>query len=336
MATVLKTSKRGIHLYTIEVQFQPSDHKIRQWLAIVNPNAGNRKGKKDWEKIDRLLQKAGINFNPVFTRARGDAIQITREHIRKGFRNFIVVGGDGTLNEIVNGMFTQNEVPVKDLKLAMIPVGTGNDWCRSFDIPFKYKQAIKLIRKQNTRWQDVGLVHFYNSSTPKSRYFVNVAGMGYDAVVAAKTNYDKEHGRGGAILYLKNLLTSLLFYKHSQTVLKIDELHTYHHKTFSVSVGIGKYNGGGMKQLPNAEVDDGLFDITLIKKLGKFTVLKEVKNLYDGSFIHHPKVETFRGKQLIIESNPEIKLEVDGESLGHSPFQFQIIAGSLRVVAGKT
>ena len=101
-----------------------------------------------------------------------------------------------------------------------------------------------------------------------------------------------------------------------------------------MSVGICKYNGGGMKQLPNAIPDDGLLDMTLIKKLGKLTVLKEVKNLYDGSFIQHPKVQTFQGKSFRIDSKPAINLEVDGESLGHSPFTFEVIPASLRVVTG--
>jgi diacylglycerol kinase (ATP) len=124
-----------------------------------------------------------------------------------------------------------------------------------------------------------------------------------------------------------------LFYKYSETEIIIDDLpERYKNKTFSVSVGICKYNGGGMKQLPNAIPDDGLLDMTLIKKLGKLTVLKEVKNLYDGSFIKHPKVQTFQGKSFRIDSKPAIKLEVDGESLGHSPFAFDVIPASIRVV----
>ena len=306
-----------------------------KWLAIVNPNAGNRKAKKDWDKIKGMLHEANLQFDFLFTEQKEHAIEITFQHIKDGYRNFIVVGGDGTLNEVVNGFFKQEIVPVNELTLAMIPIGTGNDWCRSLNIPFKYKKAIKLINKQKTRWQDIGKVEFYNSEIPKQRFFANVAGMGYDAVVAAKTNRDKERGRSGAILYLKNLFTSLLFYDHSNTVMTIDSDSTHKHKTFSMSVGIGKYNGGGMKQLPNAEIDDGLFDVTLIKKLGKLTVLKEVKNLYDGSFINHPKVDTFRGKKISIESDPQIKLEVDGESLGHSPFHFEIFHRALRVVAKK-
>lgn len=89
-------------------------------------------------------------------------------------------------------------------------------------------------------------------------------------------------------------------------------------------------------QLPNAIADDGLFDVTLIKKLGKFTVLKEIKNLFDGSFVDHPKVDTYKGRSFRVHSEPEIQLEVDGESLGHSPFEFQIIPQCLNVIVGET
>jgi len=304
------------------------------WLTIVNPNAGTKKGEKDWHQIAKKLRKEDIHFKEIFTVEKGHATSITLENVYKGVRKFMVVGGDGTLNEVVNGIFMQTEIPVSEFLIAMIPVGTGNDWCRSFEIPFSYKKAIKLIKKGKTRLQDVGKIGYYYTDTPQSRYFVNVAGMGYDAVVAAKTNKDKARGRGGPLVYMKNLFTSLMFYKHSHTEIHIDGQGAIKHKTFSLSVGIGKYNGGGMMQLPDAVVDDGIFNITLIKKLGKFTVMKQVKNLYDGSFINHPKVITFRGRNIKINSSPPISLEADGESLGHSPFSFEIIEKGLRVVTG--
>jgi YegS/Rv2252/BmrU family lipid kinase len=308
---------------------------IENWMVIINPNAGIRKGEKDWEKIYNLLNHSGLNFEFTFTTHKEHAIALTTKFIKKGFRNFIVVGGDGTLNEVVNGMFIQKNIPTEEFLIAMIPVGTGNDWCRMFNISFKYVEAIEIICRNNIFLQDVGKVSYYNSSTSKRRFFVNVAGMGYDAEVAAKTNKDKERGRGGPFSYLKNLFSSLLFYKYTDTEIKIDNsAESYKNKTFSLSVGICKYNGGGMKQLPNAIPDDGLLDLTLIKKLGKFSVIKEVKNLYDGSFIKHPKVQTFVGKLFQIESKPPVNLEVDGESLGHSPFTFEIIPQSLRVVVG--
>jgi YegS/Rv2252/BmrU family lipid kinase len=305
------------------------------WLVIVNPNAGRKKGEKDWFIINEYLNNSGLVFESVFTTHKEHAISLSTRFIKKGYRNFIVVGGDGTLNEVVNGILFQKNIPTLEFLIAMIPVGTGNDWCRMFHIPFKYSEAIDLIKQGTVFTQDIGKVSYLNSTTPKRRYFINVAGMGYDAEVAARTNKDKERGKGGPFSYLKNLFSSLLFYKYTDTEIKIEDSPvSYKNKTFSISVGICKFNGGGMKQLPNALPDDGLLDMTLIKKLGKFTVLKEVKNLYDGSFIKHPKVQTFQGKRFMIESNPPINLEVDGESLGHSPFTFDIIPSSLRVVIG--
>lgn len=309
---------------------------VDKWMVIVNPNAGVGKGEKDWGKIYDLLFKNDIQFDSVFTKHKEHAIALTTKFIKKGYRRFIVAGGDGTLNEVVNGIFFQKNVPTSDFLLAMIPVGTGNDWCRMFHIPFKYKQAIKVLKEEKTFIQDIGKVNYFNASNQKWRYFINVAGMGYDAVVAEKTNKDKEMGRGGALTYLKNLFTSLLFYKYSNIEIRIDNANEgIKSKTFSLSVGICKYNGGGMTQLPHAIPDDGLLDMTHIKKLGKFTVLKEVKHLYDGSFINHPKVDTYSGSSFQITSEPTINLEVDGESLGHSPFTFEIIPKSLKVVVGE-
>lgn len=305
------------------------------WIAIINPNAGTKKGEKDWFIISRLLKDNQFRFQEFFTRQKEHAISITREKIKEGHRKFLVIGGDGTLNEVVNGLFLQQDVPVSEFLIGMIPVGTGNDWCRMFNVPFKYKKAVKVLTKQNIFVQDVGKVSYYNSTHIESRYFVNVAGMGYDAMVAAKTNRDKSMGRGGPLIYLKNLFTSLLFYSYTKTSITIDKDDKPHNNlTFSLSVGICKFNGGGMMQLPDAIANDGIFNVTLIKKLGKFSVVKEIRHLYDGTFINHPKVETFTGKNIKITSDPEIQLEVDGESLGHSPFEFEILPQSLRIISG--
>jgi YegS/Rv2252/BmrU family lipid kinase len=313
-----------------------SNRSISDWLVIVNPNAGRRKGEKDWFIINEQLIDTGLTFESVFTTHKEHAIALTTKFIKKGYRNFIVVGGDGTLNEVVNGIFFQKTVPTMDFLIALIPVGTGNDWCRMFHVPFKYSEAISLIKKGNTFIQDIGKVFYQNSSAQKRRYFINVAGMGYDAEVAARTNRDKEKGKGGPLSYLKNLFSSLLFYKYTDTEISIDgSSEKFKNKTFSLSIGICKYNGGGMMQLPYAIPDDGLLDMTLIKKLGKLTVLKEVKNLYNGTFVKHPKVQTHRGKTIRIESKPEIYLEADGESLGRSPFLFEVIPQSLRVIVGE-
>ncbi len=302
-----------------------------RWKVIVNPNAGSRKTAKDWPVISKLLTKSGIAFDVTHTEKKEQAISITVDAVRQGFRKFIVVGGDGTLNEIVNGLFLQNEAAVEEFTIAMIPVGTGNDWCRTFHIPFTYAEAIQVIANGRKFIQDVGCVTYFSDNLPHERYFVNIAGMGYDAEVARKTNLSKDKGKGGPFSYLISMFTSLLYYKFTKVSLRVDN-EEYSGKTFSLSVGICKYNGGGMKQLPDAIPDDGLFDLTLIKKIGKFTVITQIKNLYDGSFISHPKIKTFRGSSISVESEPAVLLEVDGESMGHSPFNFRILPRSLNVI----
>ena len=311
--------------------------KNNEWLVIVNPNAGRKKGEKDWKEIKDLIKKIGIGFKSVFTEHRNHAINITIEYIKKGFRNFIIVGGDGTMNEVVNGIFIQKDIPTTDIILGMIPVGTGNDWGRMYFISKDYKKAVKTISRGNVFLQDAGVVKYHRKGVEKIRYFVNMAGMGYDALVAKKTNVMKEKGGGGPIAYLLNIVLGLFQYKHTFFEIKINDKEVFKGKVFSMSIGICKYNGGGMKQLPNAVPDNGLLDVTLIEETSKFKVIKNIKNLYDGSFIDMPEVKTYIGKTVSIVSRPRnsIYLETDGESLGHSPLNFSIIPKSVKIIVSK-
>lgn len=309
----------------------------KRWLVIVNPNAGVGRGKKDWQEIRDLLIAEGFEFDAVFTRWKYHAIELTKTNIEKAYRNIIVVGGDGTMNEVVNGIFNQKTVPTTEITIGMITIGTGNDWARMYKIPLKYNKAVKVLKKRKAFIQDAGVASFYEGKVKNKRYFMNMAGMGYDALVAKKTNKMKEKGRGGTFSYLFNLLAGLFQYKNTHLDIEIDDRAVFSGKVFSMSLGICKYNGGGMMQLPKAIPDDGLMDVTVIKKTSKFTVIRNLKKLYDGSFVKLPVVETFTGKKITIVSRPEnsIFLETDGESLGHSPLEFNIIPKSLKVIVSK-
>lgn len=305
-----------------------------EWFVIVNPNAGKRKGEKDWIEIAALLTEAGIKFVTVFTEHRGHAVLLTRKYIENGYRNIIVVGGDGTLNEVVNGIFTQAHVPTNKVVLAMIPVGTGNDWCRMFNIPNDYKKAIKLITKKKIFIQDTGTIKYISSEgSEKTRYFINMAGMGFDALVAKKTNTQKDLGKSNPMSYVVNIVSSLFLYTSTKVTILLDGKKIAS-DIFSMSVGICQYNGGGMKQAPGALPDDGLFDMTLIKPIGKFKIIRNIIKLFDGSFTRLPEVSTFRSSKIIIHSEPRMFMEADGESLGHTPFVFNILPQSLYVVSG--
>lgn len=305
-----------------------------KWLAIVNPNAGVGKCRKDWGKISGLLDKHHINYQAVFTQKRLDAIHITQEYIQKGYRKIISVGGDGTLNEVVNGIFTQNHVPSQEILTAVISVGTGNDWVRTFHVPGDYEQAVLLIHKQDIFMQDAGKVTYMNCASEKTRYFINMAGLGFDGLVAQKTNADKDKGLGNPLVYFKNIFMALFAFKSVQTRILLDQREV-NHKIFSMGIGIGQYNGGGMKQAPAAIPNNGLFSLTIIKDMSKWSVITNVRRLYDGTISRHKKVEILEGKHIVIEPQVPVLLETDGESLGKSPFTFDIVPKSLQVVVNK-
>jgi len=305
-----------------------------KWLVIVNPNAGSKKGAKDWTKISHLLTQEGFDFHCIFTEHRNHAIHLTERNLEKGYRNFIVVGGDGTMNEVLNGIMSQTVIPMEEISLGMIPVGTGNDWCRTFGVPFDYGKAINILKAKKIFRQDIGKVSYHKKNETFQRYFLNVAGMGYDALVAKKTNILKEKGKGGPLAYIYFVFASLFQYKFMEGFIEIDDRVVFKGEIFSMNVGICKYNGGGMMQVPFAIPDDGLLDMMIIKKASKFIVIRYARKLYDGTLVNLPVVKTFRGKSIRIRSTGKIYLETDGESLGHTPFTYEIIPGVLKVIVG--
>ncbi len=301
------------------------------WLAIVNPNAGNGKGRKDQSRIAGLLEKNGIGFRMVVTAGKGHAIELTREYIGKGYRNFISIGGDGTLNEIVNGIFSQEICSPASCTIGKIPVGTGNDWGRMFSIPLVYEGAVGVIKERRTLKHDIGVIDYRNGDADERRYFINIAGLGFESVVVAKTNRQKEKGKSSRAIYFYNLLSSLIAYRNTEAEITIDG-KTIKQKVFSINVGNGRYCGGGMRQTPEALPDDGMFDITVIKEIGRIEIIKSLRLLYDGTVLSHPRIDGYRSTGLTVSSGSILQLEADGESLGHTPATFSIIPSAVNIV----
>jgi len=309
-----------------------------KYLVVVNLHAGSKKCERDWPEIKSLLLNAGFDMHIVFTEYQNHAMQLAKSLIEeKGFKKIIVVGGDGTLNEVVNSVFKQNRFRTMEIQIGLITVGTGNDWGRMYEIPESYEEQVEILKGELFILQDVGVVKYRHASQEDNRYFANIAGMGYDALVAKKTNVMKQKGRGGALVYMINLVSGLFQYKNTQLEIEADGKLVFSGKVFTMSIGICKYNGAGMMQLPFAIPDDGLFDVTVIRKTTKMRVIKNIKNLYDGSFINMREVETFTGKKFTIRSTPSDKLflETDGESLGHSPLDFEVIPRAAKMIVRK-
>jgi YegS/Rv2252/BmrU family lipid kinase len=306
-----------------------------KWYAIVNPVAGNGDGLSDWPHISKLLRDNNIAHDYVFTERRHHATELAVEAINEGYRKVIVVGGDGTIHEVVNGLFIQKQVSTQEVLVAVIAVGTGNDWIRMFGIPRKYSEAIKAIAAGHSFLQDVGTISYQEAKFRQVRYMANVAGIGFDAVVNRRYNELKEQGKRGKWLYVWSTMKAVLAYSSTGVKIWVDDRLVVNDLVYSGTIGIGKYNGGGMIQMPEAVADDGLLDVTIIGRISRLGVISRFKSLYNGKIYQLKMVSQERGRRIRIESTPEISVEVDGEALGYSPFEFDVIQRAVKVIVAK-
>lgn len=314
----------------------PTNLDISQrWAAIVNPVAGSGRGLTDWPQISGLLRDAGIAVDAMFTLHKYHATELTVTAVKQGYRHIIVVGGDGTIHETVNGFFIQRECPTTHILMAVIAVGTGNDWIRMFGIPRNYVDAIRSIREGHSFLQDVGRVSYYESKVHQVRYLANVAGVAYDAAVCRGFNVLKEKGYRGKWIYLFSAFREAVRYRTRRVRIEVDGEEVFRGKLFTGTIGICKYTAGGLTQTPNAIADDGLFDLTVIPNMNRIRLFRRFRVVYTGNIYDIPKISLFRGGQIRIEAERPIRLELDGEILGFSDFEFRIVERALRVVVSE-
>ena len=307
-----------------------------KWFVIVNPTAGAGKGLTDYPLISKLLRDNSISHEAVFTEHKHHATELTVSAIDSGYRDIIVVGGDGTLHEVVNGLFIQRTVAPDDVTIAVISAGTGNDWIRMFGIPRHYSEAIRAIKEGYTFLQDVAEVTYEESKYQQRRYMANVAGVGFDAEVLKRTQQSSAKGRLGRGGYLWCLIRS--FFGHKATGIKVwvDDRLIHNNLLFSVAMGVGKYNGGGIQQLPDAVADDGLLDITLIRPVHWWHVVFRIRRIFNGEIYSIGHVMHARGSKIRIESTPETPLEIDGELHGGTPVECNVLHRAVRVIVNKS
>lgn len=295
-----------------------------------------RKGLDDFPLISKLLRDNEIVCEAVFTEHKCHATELTVSAVTAGYRHIIVVGGDGTLHEVVNGLFIQQVVTPSDVTIALISVGTGNDWIRMYGLPKHYSSVIRAIKEGYTFLQDVAAVEYEESRYRQTRYMANVAGVGFDAAVIERGQRMRSKGRSCASLYIRALIKTFFSYKHTGVKIWVDDRLVYNNLLFSLAIGVGKYNGGGIQQLPAAIADDGLLDVTLIKPLHWWHILFRLRRFFNGEIYSIGHVQHIQGSKIRIESSPEIMLEVDGELLGVTPVEFKVLNRAVKVVVNKS
>lgn len=305
------------------------------WIAVINPNAGGGRVAKEWPLLSNMLKDRGFSFEEVFTTHRYHAVELVIYSLKRGFRNFISVGGDGTLHEIVNGIFYQKEVPVSEITMAVLPAGSANDWTRMYRIPKDYDKAIETVLEGRTVMQDVARVEYSQAGVRNSRYMVNVAGVGLDANICLRCNASKDKGKSGDLAYVKAAFKALVSRTSTPTKVVVDGRSFFSGKMFSLAFGIGKYSGGGMMQVPDAVADDGLVNVMVARKVSKIKFLLLFKQLFKGTIYRIREVSHTTASRVCVISRKPDRVEIDGEVVGTTPMNLEVLPRALRVVVGR-
>jgi diacylglycerol kinase (ATP) len=231
----------------------------------------------------------------------------------------VVVGGDGTVNEVVNG--------VADAEIALLPAGTGQDFARTHGVPSRLDEAVRVALAGDTRTIDLGRVECEGGT---SRLFANVGSAGMSGAVARRAN-TMTKALGGRTTFFYALTREFLAWQNTHVAVDLDGGLRREGPMHDVIVANGRYHGGGMKLAPDARQDDGLFDVVLIGDVTKLDFLTTAPKLYSGRYLAHPKVELLRSPTVKVEAAEPLPLEVDGEPIGTSPARFEVVPSALRL-----
>jgi len=296
------------------------------WYTIINPTSGNGKSLKHLDFIKKEFIKNNINTTIVLTKYIHHEKELVLLAIKNGYTKFISVGGDGTLHHIVNGIMNQTIIESNKIKVAVIPVGTGNDWVNTYQIPNNIKQVVKIIKKENTFLQDIGQISLLDKKD--KLYFNNLAGIGYDAFVVKRIlNYKKL----GSLTYLIAGLVSFFNFKKEFIHVTIAE-KIIKSKIFMISIGLCKYSGSNMQLTDYKNHTQGFFDITLIKNITLFKIIKNIHKLYNGKLFDLEEVATYKNKTILITSNNSLYIQADGELLGKGNVEINIITKAIQFI----
>jgi diacylglycerol kinase (ATP) len=300
------------------------------WYLILNPQAGGGKATKLEKKIYLRMHAAGIGFEAFKTNYAGEAQTAAIQAIEAGFNKIVVAGGDGTLNEVINGVLSQKIKASEEILIAQIPIGTGNDWRRTWGIPKGIKESIALLQNPFSTLQDVAKVTYQNSGVKESKWFINIAGCGFDAEVTLAANQKKAKGQSGFFTYIFQLIKTLKQYKEPRMSFEIDS-KKFEDDIFAILAGVCKFAGNSMLLVPDADPRDGFFHLTIAKKIKRIKVIRNLHRLFNGSFVNLEEVSVHECKRLQINT-AGLPIQADGESIGETPAMFEIFEKKLHVV----
>ena len=301
-------------------------------VFVVNPHAGNGSTGKAWPRIEARAAEFVGPFAACMTGGPEDATRITREHLRAGADRIVCVGGDGTLNEVVNGFFDAQGPLRPDAVLGFLPNGTGCDFRRTTPIPAGLEASLATLREGNIRTIDLGRIRYRSHAGGQcSRYFHNIASFGLGGEVVDRVNRTNK-ACGPFVTFIAGTLITLCRYGKTRVRIRVDGGDERTVEILNVAVANGRYHGGGMLVAPDAVTDDGLFHITVIGAMSVPTVFRHLPKLYLGGIERVRQVSVQTGRTVVADSDQRVLLDVDGEQPGVLPAEFTICPAALKMI----
>jgi diacylglycerol kinase (ATP) len=296
-------------------------------VVIANPRSGGGKVGAHLPEIERILTAAQLSYRIVPTAHPGHATQIARDALAGGERYLVAAGGDGTVHEVVNGMFSDGQPVAADAVLGVVAAGSGCDLVRSFGLPGGTVAAARHLAGDQVRPIDVGRVTFTDGPAQVTRYFPNIAEAGLGGAVVARTA--RLPAFLGAARYLAGFWLTLPGFRPAAVRLDADG-QAFQWRAHNVVVANCRFYGGGMQISPKSEPDDGAFDVLVMvgPKSDAFTALPRI---YRGAHLPHRNIAELRASRLTVQADPPFRIEADGETLGTTPATFEIIRTPIRL-----
>lgn len=309
-------------------------------FCVVNPASSGGCTGRLWPRILRQLEQAIGPVESELTTRNFAAVAITQRALQAGYDRIIAVGGDGTVSEVANG-FQLDRAPInREAVLGFLMAGTGSDLRRTFGIESNIDSQIARLASAQAREIDLGCVTFLNEQgQPEDRLFINISSFGLSGSIARRVNQATHSKRfGGRFSFMWNSAVATIRHRNRPVHLKIDDAFDEVMEVTTVAVANGQFFGGGMWIAPGADPADGLFDVVIMRDVGRLETMRDLPKVYAGRHLQNPKVRVVLGRKvtaLPIEKdggNP-VLIEVDGESPGRLPVTFEILPRAIRVAA---
>ena len=300
------------------------------WVVIVNPVSANGRTGRDWAKNEPILRRLLPPFTVWTTSGPNQATELAYQAVEQGYTRVAVHGGDGTVNEVVNGLLGH---PKFDrTALAILPYGTGADLVRTLGISHSLTAAAGQACGKVYRKIDVGSARFLDlKGNPCRRHFLNVTDVGFGGDLVRYVNSHSKRW-GGKLSFFRGLLVTLFTYQNKRIRIGLDDQPPFEVKASSIVIANGQYFGGGMWVAPPARMDDGSLEVVVVGDVSKIEVLTNTRRLYKGTLAEHPKVQAFQAQRITLESEEEVLIDMDGELVGRLPVGFELLPKKIKIL----